>query len=195
MRSFCCTSLESTCSLYPLLSQLLCLLEVEEASSLLASSADRIPAFVREWKERLPLLNSDFQFIEPVLATRCSLLYCLLQNAAAEVKGQSCPPVEVCRKVDHLFDALNESLLTRVEFARQAGCYQVCEGALFSLKRHLSQIGSYGVSKSLCSTLPWTLKLEEAKLNWERKDTTLAIALLKTLLTKLNMVGSETIPL
>ena len=191
MVSLLCTGLESTYSLYPLLSQLLCLLEVEEAGALLTSSSptDQISSLVKDWKDRLPLLNSDFQFVEPVLASRCSLLFCLLQNAASEVKGQSAPPVELRRKVDHLFEALSENLLTRVEFAREAGSYQVCEGALFALNRHVGQLGSYGVAESLHPALPWTLRLEEAKLNWERKDTTLAMALLKSLLAKLTQVS------
>ena len=191
MSSLLSTGLESTYALYPLLSQLLCLLEVEEAGSILTSSCptEQISSLVKDWKDRLPLLNSDFQFVEPVLAARCSLLYCLLQNAAAEVKGQVTPPVELRRKVDHLFEALSDSLQTRVEFAREAGSYQVCEGALFALSRHVSQLGCYGVAESLHPSLPWTLKLEEAKLNWERKDTTLAVALLKSLLTKLTKVS------
>lgn len=191
IRSLCSTGLESTYGLYPSLSQLLCLLEVEEAGSFQASysQSDHTLAFLKDWKERLPLLNSDFQFVEPVLAARCSLLYCLLHNAVAEVKGQSPPPMELRRKVEHLYDALAESLLTRVRFAREAGSYQVCEGALFALKRHLGQLGNYGVSESLHPALPWTLKMEEAKLNWERKDQSLAMALLKTLLTKLSAVS------
>ena len=200
IHSLCCTSLESTYALYPSLSQLLSLLEVEEASSSLhqhqlqlasttSTHHDNSLDFVKDWKERLLLLNSDFQFVEPVLATRCSLLYCLLQSAAAEVKGQCSAPIELRRRVEHLFDALTESLLTRAEFAREAGSFQVCEGALFALKQHLSQLGSYGVPESLCPALLWTLKMEEAKLNWERKDTTVAMALMKTLLTNFTMVG------
>ena len=195
--SLCSTGLESTYGLYPYLSQLLSLLEVEEASSSLqqhltlantSSARDQSLEFIKDWRERLPLLNSDFQFVEPVLATRCSLLHCLLQSAAREVKGQVSAPAELRRRVEHLFDALTESLLMRAEFAREAGSFQACEGALFSLKQHIAQIGDYSVPESLYPALPWTLKMEEAKLNWERKDTTLAMALLKTLLNKLAMV-------
>ena len=191
VQSLCCSGLESTYALYPALSQLLSLLEVEEAGSLLTdrSQRDQVSSFFEEWKKRLPLLNSDFQFVEPVLATRCALLFCLLQNAVTEVKGEVSPPVELCRRVDHLFKALTESLLTRVEVAREAGAYQVCEGALFALKQHIGQLGSYGISKSMHSDLPWTVRLEEAKLCWERGDTVLAMTLLKTLLNKLSMVS------
>lgn len=207
IQSLCCTGLESTYGLYPSLSRLLSLLEVEEAGfSLhqhlqLANPAttnhhggdhDNSLDFIKDWKERLLLLNSDFQFVEPVLATRCSLLYCLLQSAAAEIKGQSpAPPMELRRRVEHLFDALTESLLTRAEFAREAGSFQVCEGALFALKQHVSRLASYAVPESLYPALPWTLKIEEAKLSWERKDTTLAMALLKTLLNKFTMVNID----
>ena len=204
IQSLSCTGLESTYSLYPSLSRLLSLLEVEEAGSSLHQhlqlanpttthnhvNHDHSLDFIKDWKERLPLLNSDFQFVEPVLATRCSLLYCLLQSAAVEVKGQcSTPPTGVQRRVEHLFDALTESLLMRAKFAREAGSFQACEGALFALKQHVSLLGSYGVPESLYPALPWTLKIEEAKLSWERKDTTLAMALLKTLLNKFTLVS------
>ena len=204
IQSLCCTGLESTYGLYPSLGRLLSLLEVEEAGSSLHQHLqlanptttnhhddhDNSLDFIKDWKERLLLLNSDFQFVEPVLATRCSLLYCLLQSAAAEIKGQChAPPTELRRRVEHLFNALTESLLTRVEFAREAGSFQVCEGALFALKQHVSQLASYGVPESLYPALPWMLKIEEAKLSWERKDTTLAMALLKTLLNKFTMVN------
>ena len=207
IQSLSCTGLESTYGLYPSLSRLLSLLEVEEAGFSLHQhlqmanptatttplhqhdDLDHSLDFIKDWKERLPLLNSDFQFVEPVLATRCSLLYCLLQSAAAEVKGHcAAPPTGLRCRVEHLFDAMTESLLTRAEFAREAGCYQVCEGALFALKQHVSFLGSYGVPESLYPALPWTLKIEEAKLSWERKDTTLAMAQLKTLLNKFTMV-------
>lgn len=98
--------------------------------------------------------------------------------------------MELRCRVDHLFKALTESLLTRVEVAREAGAYQVCEGALFALKQHVGQLASYGVSESLHSDLPWTVRLEEAKLCWERGDTVLAMTLLKTLLSKLSVVSS-----
>ena len=209
IQSLSCTGLESTYGLYPSLGRLLSLLEVEEAGSSLQQHLQQLAGnmttpthlhdtydhshsldFIKDWKERLPLLNSDFQFVEPVLATRCSLLHCLLQSAAAEVKGHSsAPPTALRRRVEHLFDALTESLLTRAKFAREAGSFQVCEGALFALKQHVSLLGSYGVPESLSPALPWTLKIEEAKLSWERKDTTLAMALLKTLLNKFTMVS------
>ena len=208
IQSLSCTGLESTYGLYPPLSHLLSLLEVEEAGSSLqqhlqqlAGNATAIPTrlhddhdhsldFIKDWKERLPLLNSDFQFVDPVLSTRCSLLHCLLQSAAAEVKGHSStPPTGLRRRVEHLFGALTESLLTRAEFAREAGSFQVCESALFSLKQRVSLLGSYGIPESLYPALPWTLKIEEAKLSWERKDTTQAMTVLKTLLNKFTMVS------
>ena len=158
MSSLCSSSLESTHSLYPSLSQLLCLLEVEEAGTFITNSSP-CDHLTRDWKERLALLNSDFQFVEPVLAARCSLIYCLLQNAAAEVKGQPSPPMELRRLVDHLFESLSDCLLIRAELAREAGSYQGCEGALFSLKHHLSRRSGYGVAESLCPALPWTKAL------------------------------------
>ena len=189
MSSLCSASLESTYSLYPSLTRLLCLLEVEEAGSLLTNNSPT-DQLVKNWRERLALLNSDFQFVEPVLAARCALLHSLLHSAAAEVKGQPSPPNEIRRKVVSLYEALSDGLLIRAESAREAGSYQVCEGALFALKRHISQCSDYGVPESLCPALPWTLNLEEAKLSWERGDLTVAMAQLKALLARWSQVRS-----
>lgn len=131
IRSLCSTGLESTYSLYPSLSKLLSLLELEEASQSTlsnhtpSSSQDMTLEFLKDWTERLPYLDSDFQFIEPVLALRHSVLHCLLQAASKEVKGHREENVTARRKVEGLFGAVRDNLLTQARLAREAGKYQV----------------------------------------------------------------------
>ncbi len=127
----CSTGLESTYGLYPSLSKFLCLLEIEEASSGCGITSDHVHyindiSFLKDWQERLPHLNSDFQFVEPVLAVRGSVLHCLLQVSAGEMSCEGASvPVEQRRMVEGVFEALRETLLTHSRLAREATNYQV----------------------------------------------------------------------
>ena len=122
----CSTGLESTYSVYPFLSKLLCLVEMEEASKTREAALKEDDLFfLRDWKERLLLLDNDFQFVEPVLAVRCAVLHSLLQSCASEVKGCVSPPTEMRRKTECLFEALTQTLLTQTRLARDAAKFQV----------------------------------------------------------------------
>ena len=129
IRSLCSTGLESTYSLYPSLSKLLSLLELEEASQ--STLSDHTPSssqdmdFLKDWTDRLPYLDSDFQFVEPVLALRHSTIHCLLRAAGQEVNSHGDENVTVRRKVEGLFGAVRDNLLTQAKLAREAGRYQV----------------------------------------------------------------------
>ena len=128
--SLCSTGLESTYGLYPSLSKFLCLLEMEEACTMSCDhgttdhSLHNLP-FLQNWQERLSHLNSDFQFVEPVLALRGSVLHCLLQVSAAEMRREGSVSVEQKRTVESIFKALSETLLTHSRWAREATNYQV----------------------------------------------------------------------
>lgn len=127
IHSLCSTGLESTYSLYPFLSKLLCLVELEEASGMreaTQSNEDSLP-FLKDWKERLLLLDNDFQFVEPVLSLRCAVLHSLLQSYASEVKSRVSPPVALRRKTECVFEALTQTLLTQTRLARDATKFQV----------------------------------------------------------------------
>ena len=127
IQPLCCGGLESTYSLYPSLSKLLSLLELEEASTSVLvspqSSQDAGLGFLDDWAVRLPHLDCDYQFVEPVLAQRHSILHCLLQAAGREGKGRS--DVWTRRRVEGLFGAIRDNLLTQAQLAREAGRYQV----------------------------------------------------------------------
>ena len=129
IQPLCSGGLESTYSLYPSLSKLLSLLELEEASTSVLvspqSSQDAGLGFLDDWAVRLPHLDCDYQFVEPVLAQRHSILHCLLQAAGREGKGRS--DVWTRRRVEGLFGAIRDNLLTQAQLAREAGRYQVSE--------------------------------------------------------------------
>ena len=107
--------------MYPSLGRLLSLLELEEAGN----SADL--RFLADWKQRMPYMDSDFQFVEPVLALRSSVLHGLLVRSSHEGSSEQGGelPVEIRRKREGLFAALTETLLTQARMAREAGRYQV----------------------------------------------------------------------
>ena len=74
-------------------------------------------------------MNSDLKFVDPVLALRGSVLHNLLQvgikivgNVGGDVAGV---PVEQMRKVEDIFTALSDTLLTHSRLAREADNYQV----------------------------------------------------------------------
>lgn len=74
-------------------------------------------------------MNSDMKFVDPVLALRGSVLHNLLQvgikmvgNAEGDVTSV---PVEQRRKVEGIFTALSDTLLTHSRLAREADNYQV----------------------------------------------------------------------
>ena len=81
--------------------------------------------FLKDWNERIPYLDSEFRFCEPVLALRCSVLHSLMCRVRGEGGRVGNLPVESRRRVEHLFIALTDSLLTLARSAREAGRYQV----------------------------------------------------------------------
>ena len=135
VESLCSSGLASAYSLYPSLSKLLCLLELEEASVAHSPSTSDHPhtlgnlSFLHDWQDRLSHLNRDMKFVDPVLAVRRSVLHSLLRVGIGEVGsvagGVACVPVEQRRKVEGVFTALSETLLTHSQWAREAQNYQV----------------------------------------------------------------------
>ena len=137
VQSLWSTGLESTYGLYPSLSKLLCLLEIEESSMARAPSPDhshslRDLSFLHDWDDRLSHLNSDLQFVEPVLAVRGSVLHHLLQVGLAELdgeggggRGESGVRAEERKGVELVYKALSKTLLTHARWAREAANFQV----------------------------------------------------------------------
>ncbi len=67
-------------------------------------------------------MDSDFQFVEPVLALRCSVLHALMCRSVGKEGGNSLP---ARRKVERLFGLLTETLLSQARLARGAARFQV----------------------------------------------------------------------
>ena len=125
MSELCSAGLESTYSLYPFLSQLLCVLELEEAGAEVSLPSQDLP-FLQDWKQRLPFLDSDFQFVEPILTLRCSVLHCLLSSATSTSEGAGgFPHLSDRRTMESVFAALTDTLLTLSTLAQEASKYQV----------------------------------------------------------------------
>ncbi len=61
----------------------------------------------------------------------------------------------------------------------------MAEGALFNLKQLQLHCADHN---SLCPGLSWRIQLEEAKVEWERGESPLAMALLKSLIHQLAQV-------
>ncbi len=121
LQPLCGGSLESTYSLYPSLSKLLSLLELEEAS---VSPPDSELGFLADWALRLPHLDCDYQFVEPVLALRHAVLNSLLRATGREGRERDLD-VGTKRKLERLFEAIKDNLLIQAQLAREAGRYQV----------------------------------------------------------------------
>lgn len=74
-------------------------------------------------------MDSDFQFVEPVLALRASVLHGLMCRSAGEVGREAGreagSSLGARRKVEQLFGLLTETLFTQAKLAREAARYQV----------------------------------------------------------------------
>ena len=92
-------------------------------------------------------MDSDFQFVEPVLSLRSSILHSLLRRTAVECGREASPPVSLRRRAERLFVALTGTLLTQARLAREAGCYQVGGDLCYcNLKPQMTIQSSHSVS-------------------------------------------------
>lgn len=87
-------------------------------------------AFLTHWATRLPHLDTDYQFVEPVLALRHSVLHTLLRGGGKEGRGGALD-VRTRRRQEGLFTAIKDNLLTQAQLAREAGRYQVSVARIF----------------------------------------------------------------
>lgn len=126
VQSLWSTGLESTSGLYPSLSKLLCLLELEEASMARPPDSQNQLSFLPEWQDRLSHLNTDLQFVEPVLAVRGSVLHHLLQVGLVEDRcGDGESHAFNRQRLEQVYSALSETLLTHARWTREAANFQV----------------------------------------------------------------------
>uniref|UniRef100_A0A8C9U8F7 non-specific serine/threonine protein kinase n=1 Tax=Serinus canaria TaxID=9135 RepID=A0A8C9U8F7_SERCA len=166
VEELCKGSLESVYSLYPTLCRLQLIGELENAGLLFSRSVttQQLNDIYLKWQRQSQLLkDSDFHFQEPVMALRTVILETLLEKESENTKRE-------CIK-----DLLTKHLVELSRLARTAKNTQLPERAMFQIKQH--NPNGNGVSE-------W--QLEEAQVFWAKKEESLALNILKTMIKKLD---------
>uniref|UniRef100_A0A8C3N4A1 non-specific serine/threonine protein kinase n=1 Tax=Geospiza parvula TaxID=87175 RepID=A0A8C3N4A1_GEOPR len=166
VEELCRGSLESVYSLYPTLCRLQLIGELENAGLLFSRSVttQQLNDIYLKWQRQSQLLkDSDFHFQEPVMALRTVILEILLEKESENTKRE-------CIK-----DLLTKHLVALSRLARTAKNTQLPERAMFQIKQH--NPNGNGVSE-------W--QLEEAQVFWAKKEESLALNILKTMIKKLD---------
>ncbi|KAI1242007.1 hypothetical protein IHE44_0005519 [Lamprotornis superbus] len=166
VEELCKGSLESVYSLYPTLCRLQLIGELENAGLLFSRSVttQQLNDVYLKWQRQSQLLkDSDFHFQEPVMALRTVILEILLEKESENTKRE-------CIK-----DLLTKHLVELSRLARTAKNTQLPERAMFQIKQH--NPNGNGVSE-------W--QLEEAQVFWAKKEESLALNILKTMIKKLD---------
>ncbi|XP_035311971.1 serine-protein kinase ATM isoform X5 [Cricetulus griseus] len=171
VEELCKGSLESVYSLYPILSRLQALGELENMGELFSRSVtDRDCSEVYlKWQKHSQLLkDSDFSFQEPLMALRTVILEILVQKEMENSQGG-------CSK-----DMLTKHLVEFSVLARTFKNTQLPERAIFKIKQYNSAI---------CGVSEW--HLEEAQVFWAKKEQSLALNILKQMIKKLDSSFKE----
>ena len=135
----CSQGLENACSIYPGLSKLQALVELEEVGKSLASNRYRnhqkfqinsqIPVpfstlfslyyslvtdLLGKWQDRLQYMDTDYQHKETVLALRCSSLHAALKQVTHQLSRSPSPSLPSTTQLSSsssvLYDGLNHAL-------------------------------------------------------------------------------------
>ncbi|KAB0391534.1 hypothetical protein E2I00_011059 [Balaenoptera physalus] len=174
VEELCKGSLESVYSLYPTLSRLQAIGELENIGELFSrSTTDRQPSevYIKWWKHSQLLKDSDFSFQEPIMALRTVILEILMEKEMENSQRE-------CLK-----DILTKHLVELSVLARTFKNTQLPERAIFQIKQYNS--ASCGVSE-------W--QLEEAQVFWAKKEQSLALSILKQMIKKLDASCTENDP-
>ncbi|XP_075858601.1 serine-protein kinase ATM isoform X1 [Microcebus murinus] len=174
VEELCKGSLESVYSLYPTLSRLQAIEELENIGELFSRSiTDRqLSEVYVKWRKHSQLLkDSDFSFQEPIMALRTVILEILI---AKEMENSQ----KECFK-----DILTNHLVELSVLARTFKNTQLPERAIFQIKQYNS--ASHGVSE-------W--QLEEAQVFWAKEEQSLALSILKQMIKKLDVSYTEDDP-
>ncbi|XP_064338089.1 serine-protein kinase ATM isoform X1 [Camelus dromedarius] len=166
VEELCKGSLESVYSLYPTLSRLQAIGELEDIGELLSRSVmDRQPSEVysKWWKHSQLLKDSDFSFQEPIMALRTVILEILIEKEVENSQRE-------CFK-----DILTKHLVELSTLARTFKNTQLPERAIFQIKQY---------NPASCGVSEW--QLEEAQVFWAKKEQSLALSILKQMIKKLD---------
>uniref|UniRef100_A0A2K6FTV4 non-specific serine/threonine protein kinase n=1 Tax=Propithecus coquereli TaxID=379532 RepID=A0A2K6FTV4_PROCO len=174
VEELCKGSLESVYSLYPTLSRLQAIGELENIGELFSRSiTDRqLSEIYMKWRKHSQLLkDSDFSFQEPIMALRTVILELLIAKEMEDSQKE-------CFK-----DILTKHLVELSILARTFKNTQLPERAIFQIKQYNS--ASHGVSE-------W--QLEEAQVFWAKEEQSLALSILKQMIKKLDVSYTEDDP-
>ncbi|XP_042136876.2 serine-protein kinase ATM isoform X1 [Peromyscus maniculatus bairdii] len=166
VEELCKGSLESVYSLYPTLSRLQALGELENTGELFSRSVtdrDRSEVYLKWQKHSQLLKDSDFSFQEPLMALRTVILEILVQKEMENSQG-GCST-----------DILTKHLVEFSILARTFKNTQLPERAIFKIKQYNSAV---------CGISEW--HLEEAQVFWAKKEQSLALNILKQMIKKLD---------
>ncbi|XP_059563971.1 serine-protein kinase ATM isoform X4 [Myotis daubentonii] len=174
VEELCKGSLESVYSLYPTLSRLQAIGELESIGELFSRSVvERQPSEVYiKWRKHSQLLkDSDFSFQEPIMALRTVILELLMEKEMENSQRE-------CFK-----DILTKHLVELSILARTFKNTQLPERAIFQIKQYNS---------TSCGVSGW--QLEEAQVFWAKQEQSLALSILKQMIKKLDASCSEDDP-
>ncbi|XP_058519931.1 serine-protein kinase ATM [Ochotona princeps] len=174
VEELCKGSLESVYSVYPTLSRLQALGELENVGELFSRSVmeRQFSEVYVKWQKHSQLLkDSDFSFQEPIMALRTVILEILMEKEMENSKRE-------CLK-----DILTKHLVEFSVLARTFKNTQLPEKAIFQIKQYNSV--SHEVSG-------W--QLEEAQVFWAKKEQSLALSILKQMIKKLDASYSKNDP-
>ncbi|XP_074626555.1 serine-protein kinase ATM-like isoform X2 [Acropora palmata] len=177
-------SLESVQSVYPSLTRLQCLVELENFAQNIDSAETNL---VDVWEERFPLPDNDFEFLEPLLALRTSML----QTRVKVMSKDSDRPEDVM-KLAGAYKDFAVHLEMQAKMARQSNNPQVAEKALFRIRQLQSGIAAIQTRlEGEDLGVSWSWKMEEAKLRWARGEQDTAMFLLRSLGKHLEKVSDQ----
>uniref|UniRef100_A0A8C5LAH7 Serine-protein kinase ATM n=1 Tax=Jaculus jaculus TaxID=51337 RepID=A0A8C5LAH7_JACJA len=171
VEELCKGSLESVYSLYPALSRLQAIGELENIGALFSRSVtDRqLSEVYLKWQKQSQLLkDSDFSFQEPIMALRTVILEILVQKEMESSQRE-------CFK-----DILTKHLVEFSILARTFKNTQLPERAIFQIKQY---------NLAICGVSEW--HLEEAQVFWAKKEQSLALSILKQMIKKLDASSTE----
>ncbi|XP_004626277.1 serine-protein kinase ATM [Octodon degus] len=174
VEELCKDSLESVYSLYPALSRLQAIGELENIGELFSRSDmdTQLSEVYSKWQKHSQLLkDSDFSFQEPIMALRTVMLEILLEKKMESSQRE-------CFK-----DILTKHLVQFSIMARTFKNTQLPERAMFQIKQYNSTV---------CGVCEW--QLEEAQVFWAKEEQSLALSALKQMIKKLDASCTENNP-
>eukprot|EP00117_Sycon_ciliatum_P033907 scpid11421/ scgid25987/ Serine-protein kinase ATM; Ataxia telangiectasia mutated homolog len=194
----CLACLESTHGVYPILSRLQSLVEVEEVTDVLRGKLS-LQLLSDRWQLRTSLMNEDFSTVEPVLALRSALLHVLSEHpnfnqsvtsstigaASGMLATRSLAPVGGNAGLGPtlVLTVLSETLESTAQRAREAGQLQIAERVMFNLQQ-LHQ--GPGKATFMSTSKEWLWQLEYCRLFWARDEHRTALHMLRQLTDQLD---------